>query len=147
VDVPPALRCEDAPDSIPSSVDTAFGPCVDPPPAARRDVPIEGCPMMNTATDALLEEIQELIREREREGVAGLAERVGPAEWAALVPRLDPPEVAVLLQWLPDEEIPESSRSSTPTRRPRSSGPCPARRRRRSSPAWTPTTPPTSSRT
>jgi magnesium transporter len=63
--------------------------------------------MMNTATDALLEEIQELIREREREGVAGLAERVGPAEWAALVPRLDPPEVAVLLQWLPDEEIPE----------------------------------------
>ncbi len=63
--------------------------------------------MTNAATDALLEEIQELIREREREGVAGLAERVGPAEWAALVPRLDPPEVAVLLQWLPDEEIPE----------------------------------------
>ncbi len=63
--------------------------------------------MSTAATDALLEEIQELIREREREGVAGLAERVGPAEWAALVPRLDPPEVAVLLQWLPDEEIPE----------------------------------------
>jgi magnesium transporter len=63
--------------------------------------------MTTAATDALLEEIQELIREREREGIAGLAERVGPAEWAALVPRLDPPEVAVLLQWLPDEEIPE----------------------------------------
>ncbi|HEY8438165.1 MAG TPA: magnesium transporter [Candidatus Limnocylindrales bacterium] len=63
--------------------------------------------MSTAATDALLEEIQELIRERERDGVAGLAERVGPAEWAALVPRLDPPEVAVLLQWLPDEEIPE----------------------------------------
>jgi magnesium transporter len=63
--------------------------------------------MTTAATDALLEEIQELIREREREGVAGLAERVGPAEWAALVPRLDPQEVAVLLHWLPDEEIPE----------------------------------------
>ncbi|HEX5824430.1 MAG TPA: hypothetical protein VFY18_08245, partial [Candidatus Limnocylindrales bacterium] len=63
--------------------------------------------MSTVATDALLEEIQELIRERERDGVAGLAERVGPAEWAALVPRLDPSEVAVLLQWLPDEEIPQ----------------------------------------
>jgi magnesium transporter len=63
--------------------------------------------MSTVATDALLEEIQELIRERERDGVAGLAERVGPSEWAALVPRLDPSEVAVLLQWLPDEEIPQ----------------------------------------
>ena len=63
--------------------------------------------MSTVATDALLEEIQELIRERERDGVAGLAERVGPSEWAALVPRLDPSEVAVLLQWLPDSEIPE----------------------------------------
>ena len=63
--------------------------------------------MTSVATDALLEEIQELIREREQDGVAGLAERVGPSEWAALVPRLDPSEVAVLLQWLPDSEIPE----------------------------------------
>ncbi len=63
--------------------------------------------MSTVATDALLEEIQELIRERERDGVAGLAERIGPAEWASLVPRLDPSEVAVLLQWLPDEEIPQ----------------------------------------
>ena len=63
--------------------------------------------MTSVATDALLEEIQELIREREQDGVAGLAERVGPSEWAALVPRLDPSEVAVLLQWLPDEEIPQ----------------------------------------
>jgi magnesium transporter len=63
--------------------------------------------MSTVATDALLEEIQELIRERERDGVAGLAERIGPAEWAALVPRLDPSEVAVLLQWLPEEEIPQ----------------------------------------
>jgi magnesium transporter len=63
--------------------------------------------MSTVATDALLEEIQELIREREREGVAGLAERIGPSEWAALVPRLDPSEIAVLFQWLPDEEIPQ----------------------------------------
>lgn len=62
--------------------------------------------MSTTATDELLSEIQELIREREREGVAGLAERIGPSEWAALVPQLDPAEVAVLLQWLPDNELP-----------------------------------------
>jgi magnesium transporter len=61
--------------------------------------------MSSVATDALLSEIQELIRERERDGVAGLAERIGPSEWAALVPRLDAREVAVLLQWLPDNEI------------------------------------------
>ncbi|HEV8545950.1 MAG TPA: magnesium transporter [Candidatus Limnocylindrales bacterium] len=63
--------------------------------------------MSTPGTSELLREIQELIREREREGVAGLAERVGPSEWAALVPQLDPGEVAVLLQWLPDDEIPE----------------------------------------
>lgn len=63
--------------------------------------------MSPTATDDLLNEIQALIREREREGVAGLAERVGPSEWAALVPQLDPGEVAVLLQWLPEDELPQ----------------------------------------
>lgn len=63
--------------------------------------------MTMTATDELLNEIQELIREREREGVAGLAERIGPAEWAALVPQLDSGEIAVLLQWLPDNEVPQ----------------------------------------
>jgi magnesium transporter len=63
--------------------------------------------MSTLATDELLGEIQVLIREREREGVVGLAERIGPSEWAALVPQLDPAEVAVLFQWLPDEELPE----------------------------------------
>jgi hypothetical protein len=58
--------------------------------------------MSITATEELRDEIQDLIREREREGIVGLAERIGPAEWAALVPQLDPGEVAVLLQWLPD---------------------------------------------
>jgi magnesium transporter len=63
--------------------------------------------MVNAASDALRDELQQLIREREQEGVRGLAERVGPADWADLIPQLDANEVAVLLQWLPDEEIPE----------------------------------------
>ena len=63
--------------------------------------------MASTAPNALRDELHALIREREREGIRGLAERVGPAEWAGLIPQLEPGEVAVLLQWLPDEEIPE----------------------------------------
>jgi magnesium transporter len=56
---------------------------------------------------ALLDEVRGLIAARERDGVAGLADRVGPAEWADLVPNLDPPEVSALIQWLPDEEVSE----------------------------------------
>ncbi|HEY7451410.1 MAG TPA: magnesium transporter [Candidatus Limnocylindria bacterium] len=62
--------------------------------------------MSSVETRELLAEVQALIREREEEGVRGLAERIGPPEWADLVPELEPREVAVLLQWLPDEEIP-----------------------------------------
>ncbi len=62
--------------------------------------------MTTLQTGELVAEVQALIREREREGVRGLAERIGPSEWADLVPQLEPNEVAVLLQWLPDEEIP-----------------------------------------
>jgi magnesium transporter len=62
--------------------------------------------MTSAVTDQLVKEIQQLIREREEEGIRGLAERVGPAEWADLIPLLDPGEVAVLLQWLPDDEVP-----------------------------------------
>lgn len=61
--------------------------------------------MTTQATADLLAEVQALIHERERDGVLGLAERVGAAEWADLVPQLEPSEVAVLIQWLPDEEI------------------------------------------
>jgi len=61
--------------------------------------------MTTQATADLVAEVQALIREREREGVLGLAELIGPAEWADLVPQLEPSEVAVLIQWLPDEEI------------------------------------------
>ena len=63
--------------------------------------------MTTQATADLLSEVQALIHEREREGVLGLAELIGPAEWADLVPQLEPSEVAVLIQWLPDEEIGE----------------------------------------
>jgi magnesium transporter len=61
--------------------------------------------MTTQATADLVAEVQALIREREREGVVGLAELIGAAEWADLVPQLEPSEVAVLIQWLPDEEI------------------------------------------
>jgi magnesium transporter len=63
--------------------------------------------MTSAVTEQLLAEIQQLIREREREGISGLAERVGPAEWADLIPQLDSGEIAVLLQWLPDDEVPQ----------------------------------------
>src|SRR3954468_21574934 len=59
------------------------------------------------AQDTLLNDVRELIAARERDGVMGLAGKVGPAEWADLVPRLEPSEVAVLIHWLPDEELPE----------------------------------------
>jgi magnesium transporter len=62
--------------------------------------------MSSVETRELLEEVQNLIREREREGVRGLAERIDASEWADLIPELEPGEVAVLLQWLPDAEIP-----------------------------------------
>jgi magnesium transporter len=62
--------------------------------------------MSSVETRELLAEVQALIREREEEGVRGLAERIGPPEWADLVPQLEPREVAVLLQWLPDDDIP-----------------------------------------
>jgi magnesium transporter len=71
--------------------------------------------MTTQATADLLAEVQALIREREREGVLGLAANVGAAEWADLVPQLEPNEVAVLIQWLPDEEIGEILEELPPT--------------------------------
>jgi magnesium transporter len=61
--------------------------------------------MSSVETRELLAEVQALIRKREEEGVRGLAERIGPPEWADLVPQLEPREVAVLMQWLPDQEV------------------------------------------
>jgi magnesium transporter len=64
-----------------------------------------GDALTTQATADLLAEVQALIHERERDGVRGLAELIGPAEWADLIPQLESTEVAVLIQWLPDEEI------------------------------------------
>ena len=59
------------------------------------------------ATEDLLSEVRDLIAERRDRGIHGLANRLGPSEWADVVPRLDPSEVAVLLEWLPEAEIAE----------------------------------------
>ncbi len=59
------------------------------------------------ATDQLLDEIRDLIAEREELGIRGLADRLGPSDWADIVLRLDEDEIAVLLESIPDEEIPE----------------------------------------
>ncbi len=58
-------------------------------------------------TQDLLIEVRTLIAGHDRDGIAALAERVSPSEWAGVLPQLNPSEVAVLLQWLPDAEIPE----------------------------------------
>ncbi|HEY7600510.1 MAG TPA: magnesium transporter [Candidatus Limnocylindrales bacterium] len=55
--------------------------------------------------DQLLSELHQLIAGREREGILGLARRMGPTEWAELIPQLDRDEVATLVDWLPDEQI------------------------------------------
>jgi magnesium transporter len=59
------------------------------------------------ATDELLNEIRDLIAEREELGIRGLTDRLGPSDWADIVVRLDEDEVAVLLESIPDDEIPE----------------------------------------
>ena len=59
------------------------------------------------ATDELLDEIRELIAEREELGIRGLTDRLGPSDWADIVVRLDDDEVAVLLASLPESELPE----------------------------------------
>ena len=59
------------------------------------------------ATDELLNEIRDLIAEREELGIRGLTDRLGPSDWADIVQRLDEDEVAVLLESIPDEEIPD----------------------------------------
>ena len=59
------------------------------------------------ATDELLNEIRDLIAEREELGIRGLADRLGPSDWADIVVRLDEEEVTVLLESIPDDEIPE----------------------------------------
>jgi magnesium transporter len=59
------------------------------------------------ANDDLIDEIRELIAEREELGIRGLTDRLGPSDWADIVPRLDEDEVAALLATIPSSEIPE----------------------------------------
>jgi Mg/Co/Ni transporter MgtE len=59
------------------------------------------------ASEELLDEIRSLIAERKELGIRGLADRLGPSDWAEIVQRLDEDEVAVLLATLPSDEIPE----------------------------------------
>ena len=56
--------------------------------------------------EALLDEVREHIRRRDAGAVSQLALTVGRTEWARLIPDLSAPEVAVLLQWLPDADVP-----------------------------------------
>ena len=63
--------------------------------------------MASSERPELLDEVQALIREREQQGIRGLADKLGPADWAQIVPRLDAEEVRILLTDLPDEELPE----------------------------------------
>lgn len=56
---------------------------------------------------ALLSKMRELIADRELDGISGLAHRIGPAEWADLIPNLDDDELTELLESLPDDQLSE----------------------------------------
>src|SRR5215212_8125550 len=60
-------------------------------------------PMTQATRAHLDEEVRQMIAEREREGIMGLAGEVSPAQWADLIPRLDGLEIAALVTWLPEE--------------------------------------------
>lgn len=55
----------------------------------------------------LLDKMRELIAERRLDGIEGIAHRIGPAEWADLIPNLDADELSDLLDTLPQEEVSE----------------------------------------
>ncbi|MFN8590154.1 MAG: magnesium transporter [Thermomicrobiales bacterium] len=59
------------------------------------------------ASEELLDEVKILIAEREELGIRGLADRLGPSDWADILVRLDDDEVVILLKTIPDAEIPE----------------------------------------
>jgi len=54
--------------------------------------------------EQLQTELREHLHSLERSGVVGLSATFQPAEWAAIVPRLDPDELLTLFEWLPDDD-------------------------------------------
>jgi len=56
-------------------------------------------------TDDLLRELWGLLDGHDAAPVVALADRVGPSEWAEVVPRLETGEVATLVRWLPDDVV------------------------------------------
>ena len=57
--------------------------------------------------EELTDVVRSLIVSRDHAGVAALAVQLGPVEWSRVVPNLSAGEVAALLHWLPDDEVPE----------------------------------------
>jgi magnesium transporter len=57
--------------------------------------------------EALLDEVREHIRNGDAEAVSRLALTVGPTEWARVIPDLSASEIALLLPWLPDDDLPD----------------------------------------
>jgi magnesium transporter len=57
--------------------------------------------------EQLLSDIRARIRQRDAAAVAKLAPRMSPADWSDIIPDLDLREAAILLQWLPDDEVPD----------------------------------------
>ena len=72
------------------------------------------------STVDILAEIRGAHRQkRDHNRIVALAQRVNPSEWVTVVPQLDPAEIAVLLQWLPDARYPRTACRTGPVRRGR----------------------------
>jgi magnesium transporter len=59
-------------------------------------------------------DVRALIDARQRNQATGLIDRLSPAAWAAIIPHLDPAEIATLIRWLPDDELPEIMAAISP---------------------------------
>lgn len=59
---------------------------------------------MPTEHHPTIDDVRGLLAERRPDGLVGTT--VEPAEWAAIVPQLDAGEVASLVRWLPEDDLP-----------------------------------------
>jgi magnesium transporter len=55
--------------------------------------------------DELIATIEQHIAARDRAGIVALSPPVSSAQWAEILPRLEPREIAVVLEWLPLEDV------------------------------------------